>query len=98
MTKHSTHPGPRAHDVRPVAKGDDYSYVVDKLWTIVEVRPDGKLVLTTRRGKQRVVEQDDRSLRRPSLWERLIYRSRFPKIGTELEDGPNLARPNKKVT
>lgn len=80
MTKHSTHPGPRAHDIRPEAKGDDYTYLVDKLWTVLEVRADGQLVLTTRRGKQRIVDPDDRNLRRPSLWERLVYRSRFPKI------------------
>ncbi len=80
LTKHSTHPGPRAKDVRPQPAGDDYSYVVDKFWVVAEVEADGRLRLRTRKGKERVVDSHDANLRSPRLWERIIYRSRFPRL------------------
>ena len=78
LTKYSTHPGPRAKGVRPQPAGDDYSYVVDKFWVVADVEEDGRLRLRTRKGKERVVDAKDRNLRSPRLWERVIYRSRFP--------------------
>ena len=78
VEKHTTCPGPRARDVRPDQKGDYYRYVVDKFWCVAEVLADNKLRLVTRRGKEHIVQSDDPQLRRPSWWESLIYRRRFP--------------------
>ncbi len=80
VTKQTTHPGPRAHAIRPSLRGELYSYAVDKLWVVSEVRSDGQLVLVTRRGKQHVVAASDPLLRRPSLWERWLWRNRFPRL------------------
>jgi hypothetical protein len=80
MRKHSTSPGPRAEDVTPAPHGEDYSYHVDKLWTVVAVQPDGRIVARTRRGKEHVLEPDDPSLRKAKWWERLLWRSRFPAL------------------
>ena len=68
--KHSLHPGPRAHDVRPAALGDSYDYVVDKFWVVVAARDDGRLVLRTPGGKLHEVDRGDPNLRRPTLRER----------------------------
>ena len=73
-------PGRRARQVRPFPRGDGYAYVVDKLWVVAEARPEGTLVMRTRRGKMRVVQASDEKLRRPTLWERLLYRGRFPRL------------------
>ena len=56
MTKQSTDPGPRAVDIHPAPAGEMYSYQVDKFWTVIEVLADGKVMLVTRRGKQRTVD------------------------------------------
>jgi len=77
--KHSAHPGRRARAISANERGEFYSYVIDKQWTVREVRDDGRIVVTTRRGKQRLVSAEDESLRRPSLWERWRLRDRFPK-------------------
>jgi hypothetical protein len=79
--KHSTSPGPRAENIHAAPKGDDYYYQVDKFWVVAETRPDGKVVLRTRRGKTHVVNANDPHLRRARWWERLFYRSRFPSAG-----------------
>ena len=76
--KHSVHPGPHARGISPAANGDNYSYYVDKFWTVVSVQPDRTLVICTRRGKQHTVVADDPALRRASWWERLLFRHRFP--------------------
>jgi len=80
MQKHSTRPGPRAEGVQPAPRGEDYSYHVDKFWTVVAVQPDGKVVARTRRGKEHVLEPDDPLLRRANWWERLLWRKRFPRL------------------
>jgi hypothetical protein len=85
MQKHSVHPGPRAEDVHPAPQGEDYSYHVDKFWIVAAVRPDGKIVARTRRGKEHLLEPDDPLLRKAKWWERLLFRSRFPRL-----DGPPL--------
>ena len=43
-TKRSEHPGPRAADVHPSPKGEEYSYAVDKFW-VVAAEPDSGLAL-----------------------------------------------------
>ena len=79
VRKVSTHPGRRAHDVDPSPRGELYVYLVDKLWVVGEVRDDGHVVVVTRRGKRRVLPVDDPALRRPTLWERVRYWTRFPR-------------------
>jgi hypothetical protein len=53
---------------------------VYKFWRVVEVLPDGKVQVCTRRGKRLVVAQDDPALRPASWWERLVRRGRFPPL------------------
>lgn len=79
-TKWSTDPGPRAQNVQPASGGDQYVYNVDKYWVVSEVRPDGSLVLITRRGKQHVLDSDLPSLRKANWIERFRYRSRFEAV------------------
>jgi hypothetical protein len=78
-TKHTAHPGRHARAISPCARGEFYSYAVEKQWVVSQVRDDGTLVVSTRRGKQRLVSADDPALRRPSLWERWALRDRFPR-------------------
>ena len=75
--KHSASPGPRAKEVAPEAKGEEYSYCVDKFWVVTAVDQRG-VVLATRRGKNHVVDVDDPNLRLARWWERLLFRDRFP--------------------
>lgn len=78
MTKFSTDPGPRAHDIRPAPYGETYHYQVDKFWLVGGVQDDGRLLLLTRRGKQHTIPPDDPRLRPARWWERWLYRERFP--------------------
>lgn len=78
--KVTTHPGPRASNVAPAPAGETYWYTVDKFWVVVDVEKNGDLVLRTRRGKQHTIRSGDRALRKASLWECLLYRSRFRAI------------------
>lgn len=75
--KYSTSPGPRAREVSPATSGDSYSYIVDKYW-LVKSCEDGELRLLTRTGKEHVIPADDFRVRKPTIWERLFSRSRFP--------------------
>lgn len=79
-TKFSTHPGPRAQNVLPAEHGDEYAYTVDKFWVVADVRPDGSLLIKTRRGKEHSVRPNDPNLRKANWWERWRYRSRFEGI------------------
>lgn len=79
-TKHGPHPGPRARDVWPAQGGDDYTYVVDKLYAVVERQDDGRLVLRTRQGKLRVLDADDEGLRRASWADRIRFRDRWSAL------------------
>ncbi len=75
--KRSTSPGPRARHVSPSRFGEEYTYEVEKYWVVEEVQHD-QLVVRTRRGKRHVLRSQDQRLRRANLWERLMYRDRFP--------------------
>ena len=77
--KFSTSPGPRAREVSPATSGDSYSYIVDKYW-LVKSCDDGELRLLTRTGKEHVIPADDFRVRKPTIWERLFARSRFPSL------------------
>jgi hypothetical protein len=67
-----------AKSVSPAAHGDQYSYVVDKFWTVVAVEPNNAILVRTRRGKELRVLVDDPSLRPANWLERLLFRHRFP--------------------
>ncbi len=78
--KQSSSPGPRARDVSPSSSGDSYSYIVDKYWVVAETTSDAKLRLLTRTGKEHVIAIDDFRLRKPTIWERLFQKRRFPSL------------------
>jgi hypothetical protein len=78
--KTSTRPSPRAYAIRPAGQGDDYSYFVDKFWTVENVLSDGRLVVTTRTRKHHYLRPDDPNLRKAGLIVRLRYRRRFPEL------------------
>ena len=76
--KSSLHPGPHAKDIKPAPHGDSYYYSVEKFWRVVAVRPDGTLIVRTRRGKQHTVTAGDPNLRPARWWERLLAWQRLP--------------------
>ena len=82
--KHTTHPGVRARSIEASPRGDYYTYFVDKFWIVGEVLANGRLSLRTRRGKTHTVSQKDANLRRPNLWDRIRYRSRFAELQRHL--------------
>jgi hypothetical protein len=75
--KNTTHPGPRAKQIQPAAKGDYYVYVVDKFWVVRQVFSNGKLLVETRRGKRHIVNTSDPNLRRTTLWDHIRYHDRL---------------------
>ncbi len=75
--KVSESPGKRAQEISAAEKGDSYTYVVDKYWTVSEALANGQLRLRTRRGKQHLVDSADPMLRRARWWEKLLYYRRF---------------------
>jgi hypothetical protein len=79
LSKHSSHPTPRAVEIWPEPKGEFYSYDVLKYWVVAKVQSDGRIVAVTRRGKSRTIHGDDPALRRARWWERLLFSSRFPE-------------------
>ncbi len=81
--KMSDSPGKRAKEVVPLQAGEDYSYIVDKYWTVKSVHDDGTATLVTRRKKEHRVALDDPRLRHASLWERFFYKKKFPVIEAE---------------
>jgi len=86
-TKHSAHPGPRAEAVHPEQHGEGYWYDVKKYWLVVQVQPDGGLVVITRRGKERSVAATDPRLRRARWWETLLFHDRFPRMSSSQLSG-----------
>lgn len=79
VTRHSTHPDPRASDVHPDPHGEGYTYAVDKFWVVTDEH-DGRIAVKTRRGKVHVIDANDPRLQVASWWQRMIHRSRFPKM------------------
>lgn len=82
-TKWGRRPGPRAREVAPLAAGDGYSYTVDKFWIVLDVHEDGSLDLLTPGGKVRQLDLHDKTLRFPTLIERLRYRGRIKRLRLE---------------
>jgi len=89
--KHGTHPGPRAKDVRPAPRGDDYDYLVDKYWIVVEAEEGRPLVLRTPTGKLHEIDPADPNLRKPTLAERLWLHTRGRKRLEALNGGGDSA-------
>ncbi len=88
-TKHSAHPGPRAEAVYPEQHGEGYWYDVKKYWLVVQVQPNGFVVVITRRGKERSIAVNDPRLRPARWWESFLYRDRFPRLSTTPGSEPN---------
>jgi hypothetical protein len=88
-TKHSLHPGPRAQDVFPAPGGDDYSYCVDKYWTVTNLADDDRIVVITRRGKTHVLDKNDPNLRFARFWERWFLGDRFPENAAAPDEAPS---------
>ena len=91
-TKHSLHPGPRAQDVFPAPGGDDYSYIVDKYWTVTDLTGD-RIVVVTRRGKTHVLDKNDPNLRHARFWERWFLGNRFPDESTRSDESTASSEP-----
>ena len=83
-TKFSERPTDRAVEVTPCPNGDGYTYQVDKFWVVESVRPDGRVVVRTRRGKRHEIDADDRRFRHASLWDRVVHRGRFHETSDQL--------------
>jgi hypothetical protein len=79
-SKQGANPGRRAAQVIASRKGETYRYVVDKFWIVDDVLSDGRIRLTTARGKVHVIDADDPNLRRPGLFQRFLWRERFIQV------------------
>jgi hypothetical protein len=76
-SKRSTSPGPRAVNVVASQKGESYTYVVDKFWVVESVLSSGQVLLRTPTGKTHLISGDDPGLRKPTFFQRLLWRHRF---------------------
>ena len=89
-SKVSQQPGPRAEGIRPAPRGDDYSYAVEKFWTVSAVDEDGTSIeIRTRRGKRRTLRTDDPRLRKAHFWEEIAHRGQFPDLAGLPEGAPD---------
>jgi len=79
-SKQGANPGRRAAQVIASSKGETYRYVVDKFWVVDDVLSDGRLRLVTARGKVHTIDVDDPNLRRPGIFQRLLWRDRFVQV------------------
>jgi hypothetical protein len=85
--KSSVHPGPRAEDIHPAEHGDDYSYLVDKYWTVSAIIDDETIEVTTRRGKRHQLRVDDPNLEKAGGLKHVLSKSKFPGLpGTDQEE------------
>lgn len=78
-SKHGAKPTPRAKELHPAEKGNDYSYVVDKYWIVIEVGEE-QLHLRTRKGKVHLVSYSDPALSKPKWWQRWLLKRRFEAV------------------
>lgn len=79
-SKRGVNPGPRARGVMPSDHGDDYSYVVDKFWRVIDVLEDSSVLCATPGGKQHLIPANSLNLRPARWWERWLYSDRFAKL------------------
>jgi len=82
--KSSYCPGPRAKQVFPLEHGEDYHYVVDKFWKIVQVNNDRTLDVITRKGKRHRLEASDPNITKARLLQYILYRKRFLELNEVL--------------
>lgn len=79
--KYSTHPGPRAIHVDPAARGEEYSYEVDKFWIVTGFARDGLgIIARTRTGKTHILDPNSPRLRKANWLERVRWRHKFPTL------------------
>lgn len=78
--KFSTHPGARAYAVSPAENGDNYSYIVDKYWTVADLLDNGMVVAVTRTNKRHYLRPDDLNIHRARIFERMRFKDRFPQL------------------
>ncbi len=78
--KVSSNPGPRATGVTACEHGDNYWYFVDKYWTVTGIPDDDTIEVVTRRGKRHVLSTSDPRLRKSSILDELLHRTRFPDL------------------
>ncbi|TCD48082.1 hypothetical protein [Chlorobium sp. N1] len=78
--KSSFSPGPRARQVYPLARGEEYHYVVDKFWTVTAINEDGTVDVVTRTGKTHHLKADDPNISKTGLIDHLMHRKRFPVL------------------
>jgi len=78
--KVSSHPGKRAYQIDAAKNGDNYSYLVDKYWTVSGVLANGLIVALTRTNKRHYLRRDDPNLHRAGMIERMRNRDRFPQL------------------
>jgi hypothetical protein len=88
--KHGASPSPKARHIAPAVQAGEFAYVIDKYWVVTGVNDDGTLVARTRGGKSHQLNPKDHNLRRATWWQRLFYRSRFPKLA-EVEQASRVA-------
>ncbi len=79
-SKRSATPGRRATNVKASAKGESYTYIVDKFWIVDSTLPGDRLLLRTARGKTHIIDADDPNLRKPGWLRRLLWRERFRSV------------------
>lgn len=91
--KRSCRPGPRAANIHASAKGESYTYLVDKFWVVEGLLPEEQILLRTATGKSHILSCSDPSLRRPSLMQRMFFRNRFHAAAKNLavDHGAKLA-------
>ncbi|MFP4356632.1 MAG: hypothetical protein ACLFUJ_16090 [Phycisphaerae bacterium] len=82
--KFSKNPGPRAEQVDGAPRGEGFTYVVRKPWTVVKT-PDEKTVeVVTNGGKHHLLDAEDPNLHHAGLAEtlamRIRWRKRFPAV------------------
>lgn len=75
--KTSSHPSPRAKAIHPAQHGESYSYIIDKLWKVVQVVDDETIEVETRRGKRHRLNKNTPLVRKAGLLHQLVYRHRF---------------------
>jgi hypothetical protein len=90
-SKTSPRPGPRAEDVHAAEHGEDYSYIVDKFWTVSAVIDEETIEVRTRQGKTHCLKTNDPLLRKAGVVDELRFRTRFP-------EDPESEKPPEEAT
>ena len=76
-SKSSTHPSPRATEIFPAQHGDTYSYIINKIWKVVQIFDDDTIEIETRGGKRHRLDKNTPQMRKVNLWDRIVFWNRF---------------------